>query len=114
MRAPLLETLYRHVWDQEKVQFGEKVNRIDFENSRPTVICEGGARYTGDIVVGCDGVHSFVRREMWRMCELVEPTRIPLTDKTCKYLGAQRFVMLTQVEKSLLLSTKAYMEPLIR
>ena len=83
----MLETLLRHIWDQEKVQVGKRVSKIDVDNSRPTVICEDGSRYTGDIVVGCDGVHSFVRREMWRICDLFEPARIPPADKTCKCLG---------------------------
>lgn len=36
-----------------------------------------GEDYKGDLVVGCDGVHSIVRREMWRISaengEIIEP-----------------------------------------
>lgn len=36
------------------------------DNDQVTVRTQDGSVYTGDIVVGADGVHSTVRQEMWR------------------------------------------------
>ena len=50
---------------------------------KPIVTCEDGSKYSGDIVVGCDGVHSVVRMEMWRITDGQVPGKIPSSDKDC-------------------------------
>jgi 2-polyprenyl-6-methoxyphenol hydroxylase-like FAD-dependent oxidoreductase len=69
--------------DKDKVQVNKRVRNIEYHNSKPTVTCEDGSKYTGEIVVGCDGVHSVVRKEMWRLTDLEEPGKIPASDKDC-------------------------------
>lgn len=39
---------------------------MDTAEGRVHVQAEDGSSYTGEIVVGADGVHSAVRKEMWR------------------------------------------------
>ena len=67
-RQTVLQTLYDKIQDKSKVLTGKRVQTID--NSDPTivnVITTDGSRYSGDIVVGADGVHSVVRQEMARL-----------------------------------------------
>ncbi|KAL5362265.1 FAD/NAD(P)-binding domain-containing protein [Aspergillus floccosus] len=51
----------------------KEVVRVEFakekgdEQEAVLVRTKDGALYKGDLVVGCDGVHSIVRREMWRI-----------------------------------------------
>lgn len=50
--------------------------RIVFANEGPSgvqVTTSDGRRFAGDILVGADGVHSFVRQEMWRLAKQEAP-----------------------------------------
>lgn len=44
----------------------KRVISVEAVGACAQVQTEDGSRYTGDIVVGADGVHSVVRGEMWR------------------------------------------------
>lgn len=46
---------------------GCRVARLTTTNSRVCIETALGISHEGDIVVGADGVHSFVRQEMWRL-----------------------------------------------
>lgn len=48
------------------------------------MVTEDGAVYTGDLIVGADGVHSSVRSEMWRLADVISPGLI--TEKERKSL----------------------------
>ncbi|KAE9370063.1 FAD/NAD(P)-binding domain-containing protein [Stipitochalara longipes BDJ] len=80
-RPAVLQTLFKHIKDKDKVFVNKRVRKITYENSKPIVACEDGSTYSGDIVVGCDGVHSVVRKEMWRITDKEEPGKIPSSDK---------------------------------
>lgn len=41
-----------------------------------------GAVFTGDIVIGADGVRSTVRNQLWRIADVEEPGYVPKKDKT--------------------------------
>ena len=75
--------MHKHIRNKNKVLVSKRVCSIEYHNEKPIVACENGSKYTGDIVVGCDGVHSAVRKEMWRLTDLNEPEKIPLIDKDC-------------------------------
>jgi 2-polyprenyl-6-methoxyphenol hydroxylase-like FAD-dependent oxidoreductase len=60
----LLETLYDHIIDKSKLLTGKKVERIRHLEDIVEITTTDGSKYTGDIVVGTDGVHSRVRQEM--------------------------------------------------
>ena len=79
----MLQTLYKYIREQDKVLVNRRVRHIEYNNEKPTVTCEDGSKYTGDILVGCDGVHSIVRKEMWRIADKEEPGKIPISDKDC-------------------------------
>lgn len=74
-RRDLLHALYASLEDNSRIQLGAKVvdiaPRVASEPDGPLcVTTDSGEVYTGDIVVGADGVHGVVREHMWRISEL--------------------------------------------
>jgi 2-polyprenyl-6-methoxyphenol hydroxylase-like FAD-dependent oxidoreductase len=68
-RRYIVEKLYNHLWDKEKVYFGKRVEKIEHSQDGVKVFCTDGSDFSGHIVVGQDGVHSTVRKEMWRLAD---------------------------------------------
>lgn len=63
MRYELMELLYSKLPDRDKhVLPGKKVVGVEQDDSCVTVTCADGSVVKGDILVGCDGVNSAVRR----------------------------------------------------
>lgn len=65
-RQLLLEILYQRYPDRSKIRLEEKVTAVETSDSGATVTTSNGSVYRGGLVVGADGVHSIVRREIWR------------------------------------------------
>jgi 2-polyprenyl-6-methoxyphenol hydroxylase-like FAD-dependent oxidoreductase len=61
-RKELRDTLLRGV--REDVAFGETCTGYARNDDSPTVSCAGGKDVAADLVVGCDGVHSAIRKQM--------------------------------------------------
>lgn len=72
-RPEVLQTLHKYIKDKNKVLVNKRVCEIEYQYGKPIVLCEDGSKDSGDIVVGCDGVHSAARKEMWRLTDLYEP-----------------------------------------
>ncbi|CAI7645476.1 unnamed protein product [Penicillium pancosmium] len=74
-RKRLIQLLYDHLEDKSKVHagHGKRVIRVDHSVDGVEVFTEDGSSYSGDVVVGCDGIHSSVRSEMWRHADLNQP-----------------------------------------
>ncbi|KAM7208133.1 hypothetical protein V8F20_001413 [Naviculisporaceae sp. PSN 640] len=63
MRRDLMQVLYSNLPSKEtRVLPNKKILSIDQDVSSVTVTCADGSKYTGDILIGCDGVHSTVQR----------------------------------------------------
>lgn len=62
----LLQALFENLRFKDRVLTRKRVVRVDTVEGLVHVQTEEGSRYTGDIVVGADGVHSVVRKEMQR------------------------------------------------
>src|SRR4051794_27499380 len=45
----------------ERFHFGHEVVEVDEQPDRATVVLADGSRHDGDLVLGCDGIHSIVR-----------------------------------------------------
>ncbi|CAI4213653.1 unnamed protein product [Parascedosporium putredinis] len=61
-RMRLLELLYTHLPRvEERVLTGKTVTSLSQTDSTVTVECDDGSKYTGDILVGADGIHSTTR-----------------------------------------------------
>ncbi|KAL2834694.1 hypothetical protein BJY01DRAFT_239054 [Aspergillus pseudoustus] len=92
-RAGVLDALYTSLKDQSKIKLGAKVvsiNRSLAPDGRLRVDTEDGQHYTGDVVVGADGVHGIARAQMWRMMDQKKPGMITDQEResmTVDYIG---------------------------
>lgn len=63
MRRDLMEILYARLPDrQSRVLPNKKVTGVEQDDSSVTVTCADGSVFKGDMLIGCDGVHSAVQR----------------------------------------------------
>ncbi|GAB1205339.1 hypothetical protein APSETT445_004013 [Aspergillus pseudonomiae] len=72
MRQQVLDVLWNKLPDKSRVLAGKKVVKMQQTSTEATVHCLDGSTYTGDIVVGADGVHSIIHREMYRHMEMMQ------------------------------------------
>ncbi|KAJ5356786.1 Monooxygenase FAD-binding [Penicillium concentricum] len=75
-RRMLIEVLYGKIQDKSKVITSQRVQSIENGTSSATVTTATGQTYTGNMVIGADGIHSKVRQEMWKAAGKVDPTWI--------------------------------------
>jgi 2-polyprenyl-6-methoxyphenol hydroxylase-like FAD-dependent oxidoreductase len=68
-RQVALQILYNNLKSQERVLTNKRVCRVEHEPEGVKFYTKDGSTYTGDFVVGADGVHSAVRQEMWRIAD---------------------------------------------
>ncbi|CDM31218.1 hypothetical protein DTO013E5_151 [Penicillium roqueforti] len=81
-RRMLIEILYKKIQDKSKVLTSQRVQSIENGTSSVTVTTTTGQTYTGNIVVGADGIHSKVRQEMWKAAEKIDPTWFDPTEES--------------------------------
>lgn len=77
----LLQALFENLRFKDRVLTRKRVVRVDTIEGLVHVQTEEGSRYTGNIVVGADGVHSVVRKEMQRSSLESGPERLFQTDR---------------------------------
>ncbi|OBR05279.1 FAD binding domain-containing protein [Colletotrichum higginsianum IMI 349063] len=68
-RKTVIQVLFDKLQHKDRVLTDKRVNLIELVQDRVNVHTKDGSVYTGDIVVGADGVHSAVRGEMWRIAQ---------------------------------------------
>jgi 2-polyprenyl-6-methoxyphenol hydroxylase-like FAD-dependent oxidoreductase len=61
MRPDLERALREHLPDHVDVRYGSTVTAVDNRADAVTVTLHDGSTLTGDLLVGCDGIHSAVR-----------------------------------------------------
>ncbi|KAF7592167.1 hypothetical protein BBP40_000654 [Aspergillus hancockii] len=81
-RRQLLEALYTELRDKSRVHVSKQVSSVQSTASGVSVVTTDGSIYDGDLVVGADGIHSFVRSEMWRIADLERPGLISQEEKS--------------------------------
>ncbi|KXS95079.1 hypothetical protein AC578_9584 [Pseudocercospora eumusae] len=81
-RQLVLRAAANTIKQQEKLLLNKRLASIDHSYAGVKVHCEDGTSYSGDIVVGCDGVNSKVRSEMWRIAAHEDPTYFTHEEKT--------------------------------
>ncbi|KAJ5195989.1 hypothetical protein N7449_006468 [Penicillium cf. viridicatum] len=81
-RRMLIEVLYEKIQDKSKVITSQRVQSIENGTSSVKVTTTTGETYTGNIVVGADGIYSKVRQEMWKAAEKIDPTWVDPTEKS--------------------------------
>ncbi|RYP05266.1 hypothetical protein DL764_003927 [Monosporascus ibericus] len=72
-RQQLLRILHSHIREKTKVIPGARIVSVSEDHQGVHVTTSDGRQFTGDILVGADGSHSFVRQEMWRLARLTTP-----------------------------------------
>lgn len=74
-RPDLVEVLFEQLPDDSKAKVltDKKVTEIEHTDKGVTVHCADGSEVHGSIVIGADGVHSRVRKEMRRLALLQDP-----------------------------------------
>lgn len=65
-RQMLIQVLYSNLKHKERVLTSKRAVSVDIMESSARVTTKDGQVFSGDIVVGADGIHSTVRKEMWR------------------------------------------------
>lgn len=67
--------LYDHIPDKTKVHAGKdkKVVRVEHLENGVELHTADGNIARGDLLVGCDGIHSTIRSEMWRIANAAKP-----------------------------------------
>ncbi|KZL86200.1 fad binding domain-containing protein [Colletotrichum incanum] len=81
-RQMILQALWRNLKNKNRVYVGKKVASVSLEPSKVSIKTSEGESFSGDILVGADGVHSKVRSEMWRLADAMEPGYIPTSEHT--------------------------------
>ncbi|KAH7344365.1 hypothetical protein BKA66DRAFT_375049, partial [Pyrenochaeta sp. MPI-SDFR-AT-0127] len=81
-RQMLIRILYDNLRDRTKVLTAKGVEQVEHVPGGVRVQTKGGDIFSGEILVGADGIHSTVRREMWRLADQTHPGHFPLSDRT--------------------------------
>ncbi|KAF2621246.1 FAD binding domain-containing protein [Macroventuria anomochaeta] len=80
-REVALRIMYDNLQDKSKIKLQKRISKVDHNENEVTVTCSDSTTFRGDILVGCDGVHSVVRHEMWRLAHLHEQRSFDPSDK---------------------------------
>jgi 2-polyprenyl-6-methoxyphenol hydroxylase-like FAD-dependent oxidoreductase len=81
----LIEVLYNKIQDKSRVLTDQRVQDISNGASSVTVTTTTGRKFTGNIVVGADGIHSTVRQEMWKEAKKIDPSWIDPSEASGMY-----------------------------
>lgn len=103
-RREFLRILYDHLPEKSKILFGCKVKAIVETQSGVEVSLHNGRTERGDVLIGCDGVHSTVRESMWISAAMISPGLITVDEKKCKGSlspSAKHPLMLSSFENNL-------------
>lgn len=73
--------MYENLNDKSKIKLQKRIAKVDHNEYEVTVTCDDGTTINGDILVGCDGVHSVIRNEMWRLADMHEQKSFDPSDK---------------------------------
>ncbi|CZS99224.1 uncharacterized protein RCO7_00515 [Rhynchosporium graminicola] len=73
LRSHLLKVLSDHIPDKSKIHLSKRVTKIDHTEDEVVVHCKDGSLFSGEIVVGADGVHSTVKSLMQDHIDRLSP-----------------------------------------
>ncbi len=80
-RRQFLQDLYDTLPDKTRIRTSCNVLDIKQDEDGVEVILANGEVERGDLVVGCDGVYSFVRRILWEHANATSPGLITVEEK---------------------------------
>jgi 2-polyprenyl-6-methoxyphenol hydroxylase-like FAD-dependent oxidoreductase len=82
-RRNFLRIVYENHPDKSKILSGKRVVDVHESEDGVRVFLNDGTSEHGDILIGCDGVHSTVRELMWRNANTAIPHLINVDEKQC-------------------------------
>lgn len=85
----VLKVLWDNLKHKDRVFLNKQVTHVELEPSGVKVTTSDGQTFSGDILVGADGVHSKVRSEMWRLADTLQPGYIPPSEYTGENAATQ-------------------------
>ncbi|KAJ7656534.1 FAD binding domain-containing protein [Mycena polygramma] len=88
-RQMAIQVFYDNLRNKTKVLVNKRVVNTQPVANGVVVTTQDGSTYSGDILVGADGVHSTIQKEMWRLGDELSPGRFPKSDRTdipCDYV----------------------------
>lgn len=80
-RRIFLQVLYDSLPDKSRILMNKSVQSIQEDEDGVEVFCNDGTSERGDLVIGCDGVHSKVRQTMWENAAKLDPALITASEK---------------------------------
>lgn len=83
-RRKFLEVIYDKLVDKSRIQTERRVVDVIDSEDGIEVKLEDGTSEHGDILIGCDGVHSQVRELMWRNANKLCENYISADEKRCR------------------------------
>jgi len=81
-RYQCLNVLYDQIRKKSAIHMKKELISVSILEEKVQVETKDGSVYTGDILIGADGVRSHVRQEIWRIADFEKPGYIPKGDKT--------------------------------
>lgn len=84
-RSRVLRILYEHIEDKSKIMTRRAVTTIEHSARGIKVKTATGDVFEGDLVIGADGIHSVVRREMWRIADIEQPGLISTAERDSEF-----------------------------
>lgn len=72
-RRVVIQALYDNLQDKSRVHTSRGVTGVSILTDGVQVTTSDGGLYVGEILIGADGIHSTVRREMWRLSNEQQP-----------------------------------------
>ncbi|KAI1323102.1 FAD/NAD(P)-binding domain-containing protein [Xylariaceae sp. FL0255] len=72
-RQMLLKVLYDNLKDKTPILLSKRVKKVIHSDNGVEVLTQDGGSFSGDILIGADGIHSTIRSEMRRIAELDSP-----------------------------------------
>jgi 2-polyprenyl-6-methoxyphenol hydroxylase-like FAD-dependent oxidoreductase len=65
--------LYDNLKHKTSILTGKGVSGVDLTPQGVHVVTSDGSSYSGDILIGADGIHSSVRTHMWKIAAIQQP-----------------------------------------
>ncbi len=82
-RRNFLRIVYEQLPDKSKILTGRRVVDVIDDDDDVRVMLQDGTFEDGDILVGCDEVHSSVRGAMWKTTNATISDYISAKEKRC-------------------------------
>lgn len=82
----VLRVLYDNIKDKSKILTEKRVESVELIKDGVIATTSDKSRHEGDILVGADGIHSTVRREMWRIGSEMSPGYFPADEGSGQHL----------------------------